>query len=302
MAKINSIKRNVKCQSRDDGFTLSFFSMASLCEILVDTQDEALAKKMGIIAANEAWRIEDKYSRYNKSSLCSKMNEKAGEIVAIDNETYQLFAFANQCYEMSEGAFDITSGILRKAWHFDGSDNIPSKEIVEDLLEFIGWHQVDYSPETFYMKQGMEIDFGGFGKEYAVDRAILLLSKIANVPFLVNYGGDLAAYGKKKADKAWQIGIEHPAFTSKKSTIVTVRDGAIATSGDANRFLLKDGQRYSHVLDVKTGWPIKDSPASITVAAPKCIQAGFLATLALLQGKNAEALLQQQEIMHWAIR
>ena len=69
MAKINSVKRNVKCQSRDDGFTLSFFSMASLCEILVDTQDEALAKKMGIIAANEAWRIEDKYSRYNKSCL-----------------------------------------------------------------------------------------------------------------------------------------------------------------------------------------------------------------------------------------
>jgi len=302
MAKINSVKRSVKCQSRGDGFTLSFFSMASLCEILVDTQDKALAKKMGLIAANEAWRIEDKYSRYNKSSLCSKMNAKAGEIVAIDNETYQLLAFANQCYEMSEGAFDMTSGILRKAWRFDGSDNIPSEEIVEELLEFIGWHHVNYSPKTFLMKQGMEIDFGGFGKEYAVDRAILLLSKVANVPFLVNYGGDLAAYGKKQGDAAWQIGIEHPAFTSKKSTIVTVKEGAIATSGDANRFLLKDGQRYSHVLDVKTGWPIKDSPASITVAAPKCIQAGFLATLALLQGKSAEAFLQQQEIMHWAIR
>jgi thiamine biosynthesis lipoprotein len=302
MPEITPVKREVKCQPRDGGFTLSFFSMASLCEILIDTQDKALAQKMGLIAANEAWRIEDKYSRYNQNSLCSKINTNAGEVTHIDQETYQLLEFAHQCYEMSEGAFDITSGILRQAWRFDGSDNIPSEESVEALLAFVGWHQVNYSPETFSMKQGMEIDFGGLGKEYAVDRAILLLSNIAKVPFLVNYGGDLAVSGKRQDNKAWQIGIEHPAFMSDKSTLVTVKEGAIATSGDANRFLLKDGQRYSHVLDVKTGWPIKNSPASITVAAPQCIQAGFLATLALLQGQNAEALLKQQEIMYWSIR
>ncbi|MGB0938538.1 MAG: FAD:protein FMN transferase, partial [Colwellia sp.] len=278
------------------------FSMASLCEVLVETQDEKLAVEMGHVAAAEAWRIEDKYSRYNNTSLCSEMNAKAGEVVQIDSETYQLLAFAHQCYEMSEGAFDITSGILRKAWHFDGSDNLPSKESVEALLKFVGWHHINYSPETFSMNKGMEIDFGGFGKEYAVDRAILLLSKMANFPFLVNYGGDLATFGKKKNNEAWQIGVEHPAFKAQQSTIVTVKEGAIATSGDANRFLLKDGQRYSHVLNIKTGWPVKDAPASITVAAPKCIQAGFLATLALLQGENAEAFLQQQEIMYWSIR
>lgn len=302
MSKINPLKREVKCQAKNEGFTLSFFSMASLCEILIETQDKTLAKKMGLIAANEAWRIEDKYSRYNPKSLCSKINSNAGQLTQIDKETFQLLAFAHQCYEMSEGVFDITSGILRKAWKFDGSDNIPSKESVELLLKFVGWRHVKYSNDTFFMKKGMEIDFGGLGKEYAVDRAILLLSKAADVPFLVNYGGDLAAYGKRKHNLPWQIGIEHPAFKLEKSTIVTVKEGAIATSGDANRFLLKDGQRYSHVLDVKTGWPIKNSPASITVAAPKCIQAGFLATLALLQGSNAEAFLKQQEIMHWSIR
>lgn len=296
------IKRIVKCQPRAEGFTLSFFSMASLCEVLVETQDEKLAIEMGHIAAVEAWRIEDKYSRYNCTSLCSEMNAKAGNVMRIDKETYQLLAFAHQCYEMSEGAFDITSGILRKAWCFDGSDNIPTKASVEALLKFVGWHHVNYSPDTFFMNKGMEIDFGGFGKEYAVDRAILLLSKVANVPFLVNFGGDLATFGKKKNNESWQIGVEHPAFKEKQSTIVTVKEGALATSGDANRFLLKNGKRYSHVLNVKTGWPINDSPSSITVAAPKCIQAGFLATLALLQGKHAEVFLQQQEIMHWSIR
>ncbi|MCW8832113.1 MAG: FAD:protein FMN transferase, partial [Colwellia sp.] len=256
MSKHRPVERAVKCQPRGEGFTLSFFSMASLCEVLVETQDEKLALEMGQVAADEAWRIEDKYSRYNKSSLCSKMNAKAGEVVQIDSETYQLLEFAHQCYEMSEGAFDITSGILRKAWHFDGSDNIPSKESVEALLKFVGWHHINYSLETFSMNKGMEIDFGGFGKEYAVDRAILLLSIMANVPFLVNYGGDLATFGKKKNNEPWQIGVEHPAFKAQQSTIVTVKEGAIATSGDANRFLLKDGQRYSHILNVTTGWPV----------------------------------------------
>jgi len=302
MSKDSQIERVVNCQPRGEGFTLSFFSMASLCEIIIDTQDKALANKMGLIAANEAWRIEDKYSRYNKNSLCTRMNTKSGEIVQIDSETFQLLEFADQCFEMSDGAFDITSGILRKAWHFDGSDNIPSKKCVQALLQFVDWRIVNYSADTFSMQQGMEIDFGGFGKEYAVDRAVLLLSKTANVPFLVNYGGDLAAHGRRKNNKPWEVGIEHPAFKSHQSKIVKVKEGAIATSGDANRFLLRNGKRYSHILNIKTGWPVEQPPHSITVAAPQCIQAGFLATLALLQGVNAEAFLKSQDIMHWSIR
>jgi len=302
MSKIIKPKRVVKCEPRSEGFTLSFFAMASLCEVLIDTDDKALAVKMGDIAANEAWRIEDKYSRYDKNSLCSQINENAGEPVQIDNETYNLFEFSQQCYEMSEGAFDLTSGILRKVWHFDGSDNVPKKESVNELLKFVGWHKVIYSQNSITLKKGMEIDFGGIGKEYAVDRAVLLLSRAVNIPFLVNYGGDLAVYGKRKNNEPWQIGIEHPSFNVSESPLVTLKAGAIATSGDANRYLLKGGHRYSHILNVASGWPVDYPPNSITVAAPKCIQAGFLATLALLQGVNAEIFLKEQNILHWSIR
>ena len=294
--------RRVKCESRAEGFTLSFFAMASPCEVLIDTDNKALAVKMANIAANEAWRIEDKYSRYDQNSLCSNINKNAGKQVNIDEETYHLFNFAQQCYDMSDGAFDITSGILRKVWRFDGSDNVPSKESVNKLLQFVGWDQVSYSPTTVMLKKGMEIDFGGLGKEYAVDRAILLLSEIANIPFLVNYGGDLAVHGQRIANAPWQVGIEHPSFEASCSPVVTLKTGAIATSGDANRFLLKNGHRYSHILNVTTGWPVEHPPNSITVSAPKCIQAGFLATLSLLQGVNAESFLKQQEIQHWSIR
>jgi thiamine biosynthesis lipoprotein len=302
MSKAVNNKREVKCLSRKGGFTLSFFSMASVCEVLIDTHNQTLAKELGGIAANEAWRIEDKYSRYDNKSLCSEINTKAGQVVNIDEETFNLFEFANQCYDMSEGAFDITSGILRKAWHFDGSDNVPSKKSVEALLQLVGWDKVSYSANTFLMKKGMEIDFGGLGKEYAVDRAVLLISKAANVPFLVNYGGDLAVYGTKENNEPWQVGIEHPSFSASQSTLVTLRTGAVATSGDANRFLLKNKHRYSHILDVTTGWPVKNPPNSITVAAPQCIQAGFLATLALIQGVDAENFLTEQNILHWSIR
>lgn len=302
MAKQGKVERKVKCTTRQGGFTLSFFSMASTCEILIDTDNKALAKKLGLIAAKEAWRIEDKYSRYDQNSFCSKINTLAGETIAIDDETFKLFEFANQCFEMSDGGFDITSGILRKAWCFDGSANVPAKADVDKLLKFVGWEKVSYSSKSFSMEKGMEIDFGGLGKEYAVDRTVLLLSQKANVSFLVNYGGDLAVHGVKKNGEAWQVGIEHPSFNASKAPTVTLKSGAIATSGDANRFLLKDNHRYSHILNVKTGWPVEQPPNSITVAAPQCIQAGFLATLSLLKGVNAEKFLKDQNILYWSVR
>lgn len=203
---------------------------------------------------------------------------------------------------MSDGAFDITSGVLRKAWRFDGSANIPVKADVDKLLKFVGWKKVSYNSNSLLMKKGMEIDFGGIGKEYAVDRTVLLLSQKTKAPFLVNYGGDLAVHGIRENNEAWQVGIEHPSFQASKPPMVTLKSGAIATSGDANRFLLKDNHRYSHILNVKTGWPVEQPPHSMTVAAPQCIQAGFLATLSLLQGANAEKFLKDQDILYWSVR
>jgi len=148
---------------------------------------------------------------------------------------------------------------------------------------------------------------GGIGKEYAVDRAILLIKEVTTLPVLINLGGDLAATSARQNNQAWQVGIEHPGIesinsTSNQTIIVSLLAGALATSGDAKRYLLKDQQRYSHILNAKTGWPIVDAPKSITVNAPQCIQAGILATLALMQGENAESFLREQEIKFWAIR
>ena len=287
--------------------------MASLCEVIIQSSDKQLATKLGNIIATEVWRIEDKYSRYNQRSVCSVINNSAGRSIAIDEETYLLLNFAQQCYQLSDGLFDISSGILRRTWSFQGgkssqgdNDNFPTEAQVKQNLTHVGWRKIYFDQKQIRLVKGMEIDFGGIGKEYAVDRAIILAKQLTNSPVLVNLGGDLAVTCSRLNNKPWQVAIEHPDTDNHHlnltDMIISLKTGALATSGDARRFLIHNGKRYSHILNAKTGWPIKEAPRSITVVAPQCIQAGILATLALLQGTHAEQFLEEQEIKFWARR
>jgi thiamine biosynthesis lipoprotein len=302
--------RDVQLTKNKDSYGIVFTAMASPCEVIIQSTDKQLAAKLGDVITNEVWRIEDKYSRYNQRSICSAINNNAGHSVAIDEETYLLLNFAEQCYQLSDGLFDISSGVLRKVWSFQGEesdiDNFPTAEQVNQKLAHVGWRKVSFDQNKISLVKGMEIDFGGIGKEYAVDRAIILAKQLTNSPVLVNLGGDLAVTCSRLNNEPWQVAIEHPDadsnHTSLADMIVSLKSGALATSGDARRFLINDGKRYSHILNAKTGWPINEAPRSITVVAPQCIQAGILATLALLQGNHAEQFLDEQEIKYWARR
>lgn len=294
-------KRNVTYHSTEFGFKAEFNAMASPCEVLINSSDKYIASQVGQAVANEAWRIEDKYSRYLGTSICSKINASNGDAVAIDNETSKLLEFSKQCFNISNGLFDITSGVLRNAWNFDGSANIPKKSQITPLLAKIGFDKIFLLKDSITLKPGMEIDLGGIGKEYAVDTSLLITKKLTDLPVLINFGGDIAVSGRQSSAQPWHVGIEHPGFHNKQAVIVSISEGAIATSGDARRYLLKNGQRYSHILNPKTGWSVLNAPKSITVAAPNCIQAGFIATLALLQSDNAESYLKKQDIVHWCI-
>ncbi len=169
-------------------------------------------------------------------------------------------------------------------------------------MKNVGWQKVKYDNLQITLPAEMEVDFGGIGKEYAVDRAILMIKTLTEQPVLVNLGGDLATNSARKNNQPWQVGVEHPGFVENKTMVVSLFKGALATSGDAKRYLLKNGQRYSHILNATTGWPIENAPRSITVSAPQCIQAGILATMSQMQGSNAEQFLVEQGVKHWAIR
>jgi thiamine biosynthesis lipoprotein len=149
---------------------------------------------------------------------------------------------------------------------------------------------------------GMEIDLGGIGKEYAVDSTLTLLKHETDNSFMINFGGDCNASGPMADGSSWMTGIEDPHRPGDATAVIQLKNGALATSGDVFKFIRHEGIRYGHILNPRTGWPNPDSPLSVTVAAATCTEAGILSTLAMLQGKDAEQFLDQQDIKYWCYR
>ncbi|MCA6059067.1 FAD:protein FMN transferase [Thalassolituus sp. ST750PaO-4] len=284
-----------------DGYCrVNFPAMACICEILLDTRDLNLALKLGILAQAEAQRIEQQFSRYRDDNIIARINQANGHTVKVDEETAGLLDFASELYDLSDGRFDITSGLLRRVWRFDGSDRLPQESDITALLPHIGWSKVRWQNPELQMPAGMEIDLGGIGKEYAVDKVFSLLSEHFSAAMLINFGGDLRARGPREDGSAWQVGVEK--ISASQPELLSLNNGAIATSGDSQRYLLHNGVRYSHILDPRSGWPVTDAPRAITVLAPDCIQAGVFSTLALMMGKDAEVFLEGQNVQFWSIR
>ena len=276
-----------------------FSAMGCSCEVLIDTEDIGLGRELVAIASTEAWRIEKKFSRYNTEGAVHAINAADGKPVSVDPETAHLLDFADRCFDVSGGRFDITSGVLRRAWKFDGSDRLPSPYAVRRLLPLVGWKKVGWRRPEIQLAPGMEIDLGGIGKEYAVDRALRLLQARTGAAVLVNFGGDIAAGGRRRRGDAWSVGIEDANRPDQPARVLQLSRGALATSGDAKKFLQANGRRYGHILDPRTGWPVPDAPRSVTVAAETCTEAGFLSTLAVLSGKAAGALLAETGVPYW---
>jgi thiamine biosynthesis lipoprotein len=295
------LQRELQISRRGELWCGRFEAMASPCEVLVDSTDRQLADELTRLGAREAWRIESAFSRYRDDNIVHRINNAAGTSIEVDEETARLLDFADQCYALSEGLFDITSGVLRRAWRFDGGRAVPDADVIERLLPKVGWRKVIWEKPRLTLPKGMEIDFGGIGKEYAVDSAQQLLAAHTDVPALINLGGDLAVTRNRCSAAAWRAGVEDPAGGGARGAI-QIQQGALATSGDTYRYVLKDGVRYGHILDPRSGWPVAGAPRSVTVAAPNCTQAGMLATFSMLQGSAAEDFLQAQEVPHWCQR
>jgi thiamine biosynthesis lipoprotein len=295
------VPRGVTLRQANGCWVGTFEAMASPCQVHFDKQDRAGAARLLSLAVAEAQRIERKFSRYRQDSAVQAINTSR-HAVEVDEETARLIAYADRCYRLSGGLFDITSGVLRRVWRFDGSDRVPGRDTVQALLPLIGWDKVRWEPPRIALPAGMEIDLGGIGKEYAVDRVVTMLQRDVSGSVLVNFGGDLRASGPRSRGQPWSVAIEDPQATGAAAGRLALHAGALATSGDARRFLLKDNVRYGHILDPRTGWPIANAPRSVTVLADTCTTAGLVATLAMLSGAGAEAFLERQGLEFWCVR
>jgi thiamine biosynthesis lipoprotein len=284
--------------SRRYGWFGSFEAMASPCEVHVAGADHETAERVFAAVRAETQRIEQKFSRYRPDNIVNRINTANGEPVTVDEETAGLLNYADRLFELSGGLFDITSGVLRRVWKFDGSSRLPPASAVRDVLRKVGWRRVHWRAPVLTLEPGMEIDFGGIGKEYAVDRVADMLFRLSHKPVMVNYGGDLRALGNDSQYPSWAVGIENPAIEGTAVEVFDLKQGGIATSGDSKRFCVVNGKRLGHILDPRTGWPIAGAPRSVTVIANHCTEAGLLATLSILNGPEAESFLKAQDVAY----
>lgn len=286
-------------------YRTQFQAMASLCEVVLSAHDESQAHALAQAAEAEVRRIETKFSRYLPDSIVSRINAAAGgQPVLCDDETWSLLGYADSLHQASGGLFDITSGVLRRVWNFK-QPRVPGPAELAEVLALVGWSRVErlQQPQGRRVRlpqPGMEIDFGGFGKEYAADRAAGLLAQRGVRHGYVNLAGDIRVIGPKPDGTPWHIGIQHPRHTGQLLATIPLSQGGLATSGDYERYFELDGQRYCHVLDPRTGMPVTHWQ-SVSVIAPLAVVAGNCTTIAMLKQAQGLEFLQAAGMTYLAV-
>jgi FAD:protein FMN transferase len=278
-----------------------FEAMACGCEVVIAGIEAGRAAELAAAAIAEVQRIESKFSRYRSDSIVSRINAAAGrQAVECDDETWSLLNYADKLYQTSQGRFDITSGVLRRVWNFR-EPRVPSQAELAEVLRLIAWPEVELVARHVRLpRAGMELDFGGFGKEYAADRAASLISGLGVVHGYVNLGGDMRFIGPKPDGEPWVIGIQHPRKRGEVLATLPVYEGGLATSGDYERYFERDGQRYCHILDPRNGMPVSHWQ-TVSVMAPYAVVAGNCTTMAMLAQADGLELLQASGMKYLAV-
>ncbi|MCM8801425.1 MAG: FAD:protein FMN transferase [Candidatus Omnitrophica bacterium] len=257
-------------------------------QIMLGTFVEVISpeKKAIEIAFKEIKRIEVLLSKYNPESEISKLN-KLGKL-KVSPQTFYIIKKAKEFSIKTGGAFDVTVGPLMELWGFTDKDyRLPKQEQIKETLKLIGSDKIilnDLDNTVEFAIPGMKIDLGGIAKGYAVDCAIKRLKEFQIKNCLINAGGDIFCLGDKFG-RPWSVAIQDPegkGFLKKLS----LKDRAVATSGNYEQFFIKENKYYGHILNPKTGYPVDPDFKSVTVIASDCLTADALATAIFVLGKE----------------
>jgi len=278
-----------------------FTAMASPCEVMlpyIDSNKDDV-QRVAQAAEEEVRRIETKYSRFLPDSILSKINSSDGQKTTIDAETHYLLNYASVAFELSDGLFDITAGVLSKLWDFRNGI-IPSPETIRTNLAYVGFQHIRFNSNSIILPAGMSLDFGGIGKEYAVDCAAAICKSAGITHGIIDLGGDLHVIGPQPDNRPWKVGVRNPRAPENAIAELAITQGGLSTSGDYERYFEHSGKRYCHLLLPKTGMPVSYW-ASVSVVAPSCLLAGTLSTIAMLKQSDARMWLDEQEIQYLGI-
>jgi FAD:protein FMN transferase len=276
-----------------------FQAMGSRCELRLyaPTEDEAAAVAQAAVA--DVRRLDAKYSSYRDDSVAAAINRigAAGGAIDVDDETATLLDYAATCFRQSDGLFDLTAGALREAWD-PHRHALPDGAEMERLLRRVGWDKLCWArPRLEFGVAGMALDFGGVVKEYAADRAAVICAEAGIRHGLVDLGGDIKIIGPHPDGAPWRVGIQHPRRAGAVMATLELTRGAVATSGDYERYLEIDGRRYCHIVSPRTGMPVQGL-AGVSVCADECVVAGSATTIAMLMEARGPAWLAEVGLAH----
>lgn len=271
------------------------FIMGTFAEISVYSDVEETAGRAIEEALDEMERMDRIMSNYKDDSQLSRLNKTAGKSpVPCDGELLDVIEQSQHYSELSGGAFDITVSPVIALWGFFHEEgHIPSKEEIAGLLPAVSYKNVVIRKSNDPKKAGMvffkdtqtQIDLGAIGKGYAVDKALEVIKKYGIDNACINLGGNIYVLGAPPGKKAWNVGVQHPRKNDEILGYLELKGEATATSGDYERFFEINGERYSHIIDPRTGWPVNGSGTiAVTVIAPTGTQVDALSTSIFVLG------------------
>lgn len=264
--------------------------MGSRFDITVVAETTAEANEQIDQAVAEIRRIEELISEWMPASQVSEVNRNAGiRPVKVDRELYELTHRAVGFSGLTGGAFDISIAAMDRIWVFDGTmDQLPSAEAVRQSVDRVGYQFIELDSTActiFLTKPGMKIGFGATGKGYAADKGRQLLLNNGVEAGIVNASGDMTCWGEQPNGKPWAIGVTHPNRKSKLATVLKLRNAAVVTSGNYEKYAEIDGRRYSHIINPVTGIPSTEL-ISVTVLGTNAEIANAFSTSIMVLGKE----------------
>lgn len=262
--------------------------MGSRFDITVVANNEQEGNDYIDLAVAEIQRIEKLISSWDADSETSAINKNAGiQPVKVSPELFALIERAIRISELTDGAFDISYASMDRIWQFDGSmTTMPSEETITASVAKVGYKDIvlDKAASTVFLKEvGMKIGFGAIGKGYAADKAKALLIDKGVSAGIINASGDMNTWGKQPDGSYWKVAITNPMNKNKAFALLPIKNGAVVTSGDYEKYVKFNGIRYAHIIDPRTGYPTHGI-ISATVFAPKAELADALATSVFVMG------------------
>lgn len=262
--------------------------MGCAFELIIYHENAREATDLLAIGIAEIKRIEQLLTEFTPDSITSKINKAGGkEKVQVPKEVYDLVQRSKQIAQLTQGAFDITIGPLKKLYDFKKQDiQFPTYKNIQTAINKIGHQYLQLSPtppSIFLRKKQMCISFASIGKGYAADRVRRVWKSKGVVSGLINASGDLTTIGKKGRGEDWTIGIAHPDDRQKIMFYLPINNFSIATSGNYEQYFIHQGQRFGHTIDPKTGLPIQGIK-SVSVTSPSAELCDALATAVYVLG------------------